>query len=72
MHISCVVKPQMIYIIFLTSRDELKRHIHDKKLNSLFIIFNFKYYRLIALNDVLNVCTLRHITVNLVLIRTLE
>ena len=38
-----------------------KWHIHDKKLNFLFIIYNFKQDRFFALNEVIRGRLLRHI-----------
>ena len=46
---------------FLPSRDEINGIIHDKKLNFLFIIYNFKHDRFFALNDVIQVRISRHI-----------
>ena len=38
-----------------------KRHIHDKNLNFIFIIYNFKRGRFFALNNIIRVRTLLHI-----------
>ena len=46
---------------FMSGKPPLKWHIHDKTLNCLFVIYNFKLDRFFALNDIKHVHTLRHI-----------
>ena len=49
-------------ILFLASRDEINGiPVFVTKMNFLFIIFNLKRDRFLALNDVLHVRTKRHI-----------
>ena len=46
---------------FMRCNKSLKWHIHEKNLNFLFIIYNFKCDRFFALYDIIQDCTLRHI-----------
>ena len=56
---------------FFASRDEINS-IHSKNLNFLFIIYNFKRNRFLALNDIINVRTLRHINDDVTSLMTLQ
>ena len=53
-------RPRMSYTFSRFTRWN-KLHIHDKKNNFLFIIYNLKRDRFFALNDVIHVRKLRHI-----------